>query len=80
MKLDYDKDVDAAYFYFKHPIRAREVKRTIKVDEHIILDFGKDGVLLGIEVLDASSALKADALTDLLEMGRRTRTREAVAA
>lgn len=57
MRLEYDKEVDAAYIYFEHPIKGK-VKRTVELKENINLDFDKNGKLLGVELLDASKVLK----------------------
>lgn len=57
MKLEYDEDVDAAYIYIKHPIKEGEAKRTIELNNDIIVDLDRDGKLLGIEVLNASKVL-----------------------
>ena len=54
MKFEYDKDADAAYIYIEHPIKEGEVKKTIELNESIILDFDKKGKLLGMEILNAS--------------------------
>jgi uncharacterized protein YuzE len=62
MKLEYDKDVDAAYIYIEHPIRDGQVKNTLELNENIILDFDTNGKLLGIEILDASKVLNKKAL------------------
>ena len=57
MKLEYDKNVDAAYIYFKYPIEDGEVENTIELNENIILDFDASGKLLGVEILNASKIL-----------------------
>ena len=57
MKLEYDKEADAAYIYLKHPIGEAEAKETVKVNENITIDFDKDGKLIGVEILDASKLL-----------------------
>jgi len=50
MKLEYDKDVDAAYIYIEE---SRKVASTTKVTEDILLDFDNKGRVIGIEVLNA---------------------------
>ena len=57
MKLEYDKDVDAAYIYIQHPIKEGGAKKTIKINDNIILDFDENNKLLGVEILDASKVL-----------------------
>jgi len=63
MKFEYDKEVDAGYFYLVDRIADGEAVKTIELEPNIILDFNKDGKLLGIEVLNASKILKKDVLT-----------------
>ena len=57
MKLEYDKEVDAAYIYLEHPIKDGQSKRTKAINEDIILDFDSKGKLLGVEILNASKHL-----------------------
>jgi uncharacterized protein YuzE len=66
VKLTYDARADAAYVYLDD-IRPGEVRRAYVCDEAIVegtivLDFGADGRLLGIEVLDAAARLPKAAL------------------
>jgi len=62
MRLEYDKEADAGYIYLVDEIKDGEAVKTIELDSNIILDFNKDGKLLGIEVLDASNVLNKDIL------------------
>jgi len=62
MKFEYDKDVDAAYIYLEYPIKKGQVKDTIELDEDIVVDFDKNGKLLGMEILDASKHLNKKAI------------------
>ncbi|MBI2130534.1 DUF2283 domain-containing protein [Candidatus Woesearchaeota archaeon] len=64
MKLEYDKDVDAAYIYLQHPIKEGGSKKTIELNQNIILDFDQKGKLLGVEILNASSVLNRKTLVD----------------
>lgn len=64
MKFEYDKEVDAAYIYIEYPIKDGEAKKTIELNENIILDFDEKGKLLGVEILDASKVLKKEALIE----------------
>jgi uncharacterized protein YuzE len=57
MKIEYDKDVDAAYVYLEFPLKAGEAKKTVKVKEDINVDFDDKGKLLGVEILNASKHL-----------------------
>ncbi|MBI2507729.1 DUF2283 domain-containing protein [Candidatus Woesearchaeota archaeon] len=62
MKLEYDKEVDAAYIYIKYPIKEREAEKTIELNEDLIVDFDKNGKLIGIEVLNASKVIGKEVL------------------
>lgn len=64
MKFEYDKEVDAAYIYIEYPIKEGEVKKTIELNENIILDFDSKGKLLGVEILDASKILNKKVLLE----------------
>ncbi len=62
MKFEYDKEVDAAYIYLVHPIREGQAKSTVELKENIILDFDREGKLVGVEILNASKVLNKKAL------------------
>lgn len=64
MEIEYDKKVDAAYIYVGYPIKRGEAKRTIELNENIILDFDNKGKLLGIEILNASKILNKKVLLE----------------
>ena len=64
MKLEYDKEVDAAYIYIEHPIKEGAVKKTIELNEDIILDFDNKGKLLGVEILNASKIMNKKVLVE----------------
>ncbi|RJQ21469.1 DUF2283 domain-containing protein [Candidatus Woesearchaeota archaeon] len=64
MKLEYDKEADAAYLYLEHPPKDGTVKKTVEFQKDIILDFSHDGKLLGVEVLNASKHLSKQAILD----------------
>jgi uncharacterized protein YuzE len=53
-----DDEADAAYIgLFRRPAKKGIVKRTIRVDEDIALDFDSKNRLLGIDVMSASTRL-----------------------
>lgn len=67
MRITYDATSDAAYIYFVEGIRAGGVARTVPVDPREIggminLDFDAEGLLVGVEVLDASRFLSSELL------------------
>ena len=64
MKFEYDKDIDAAYVYLEYPIKDGEVKKTIELNENIILDFDKKDKLLGMEILNASKVMNKNVLVE----------------
>ena len=57
MRIEFDKEADAAYIYLKEKINEGEAVRTIAINDNIILDFNPDNKLIGIEVLNASKNL-----------------------
>ena len=65
MKVEYDKEADAAYIYLKK-IGAGEGKKNIELNEEIILDFDKNRKLVGIEILNASKVMPKTAVSDLV--------------
>ncbi|MEW6235392.1 MAG: DUF2283 domain-containing protein [Candidatus Omnitrophota bacterium] len=52
MKISYDLEVDALYIQFR-PIEPGQAKNR-DLEKNIAADFGPDGLLSGIEVLEAS--------------------------
>lgn len=64
MKLEYDKDVDAAYVC----LDAKNIKstKTVEINENIILDLDKDGKIMGIEILNASKVLNKRLLSEAM--------------
>lgn len=64
MKLEYDKDADAAYLYLQYPIKEGAAKKTIQLNDNIILDFDENSQLLGVEILSASKVLNKKVLLE----------------
>ena len=64
MKFEYDKEVDAGYIYVEYPIKEGEAKKTIELNENIILDFDGKGKLIGVEILNASKVLNKKTLLE----------------
>ena len=50
MKIEYSKDADAIYVYFKEDV----VASSKEIEDGVVIDFDKKGQLIGIEVLDVS--------------------------
>lgn len=65
MRITYDPEADAAYFYLA--LKA-EFPETRDVDPDIYLDFDVAKRLLGVEVLDASKRLDLEYLLPFLEI------------
>ena len=62
MKFEYDKEADAAHIYLEGSIGEGEADKTVELNEDIIVDFDKNGKLLGIEILSASKILSKRSL------------------
>jgi uncharacterized protein YuzE len=50
MRIEYSKEADALYIYFKEEY----VAKSKEIVDGIVLDFDKKGQLIGIEILDVS--------------------------
>lgn len=68
MKIEYDKDADAAYIYFKE-IGKGEVVQTISLNDSVNIDMDKEGKTLGIEILNARQNLPLNALNSAVIIG-----------
>ena len=64
MKFEYDKDADAAYIYVQYPIKEGGAKKTIQLNDSIIIDFDENDKLLGMEILSASKVLNKKVLLE----------------
>lgn len=67
MRIEYDREADAAYIQLVKDIGAGGVHKTVGCDPSevggmINLDFDAVGRLVGIEILDASKMLPAELL------------------
>jgi uncharacterized protein YuzE len=61
MRIEIDKEADAAYIYFKE-ISPAEVKQTISLNDSINIDLDSEGKTIGIEILEASKNLPVSSL------------------
>jgi len=50
MKIEYSKESDAIYVYFKEEY----VAKSKEIEDGVVVDFDEKGQLVGIEVLDVS--------------------------
>lgn len=51
MKINYDKIADAIYFI----VSMEKIEKSVRVNDRLVVDISKDGNIVGIELLDASS-------------------------
>lgn len=61
MKIQYDKIADAVYIYMKKG----KISKTIKMKDRLIVDTDKDGKILGMEILGASSQIPKKQLKEI---------------
>lgn len=61
MRIEYSKEADALYVYF----RQLPVAKSKEVEEGVVIDIGEDGHIIGIEVLDASQRLTPQELVNV---------------
>jgi uncharacterized protein YuzE len=67
MKIGYDAEVDALYIQFRAAAPGTVENRPISDD--ITADYGPDGKLVGLEILDASVVLGEEAGRVVVEVG-----------
>jgi len=79
MRVEYDEEADAAYFYVEYPIQTGSVKKTLQVNEDINIDFDKNGKILGIEILSAKKLLMPKLISDAVQIGLNKRLLEVTA-
>jgi uncharacterized protein YuzE len=68
MRIEMDKEADAAYIYFKE-ISPGEVAKTISLNDSINIDLDSNGKTIGIEILDASENLPVSSLKSMKLIG-----------
>ena len=61
MRITYDEEVDAIYLRLKETL----YYESDEVKEGLILDYDREGNLIGIEILDASEYLSPEELATL---------------
>ena len=50
MKIEYSREADALYVYFKEDF----VAKSREIEDGVVIDFDDKGQIIGIEVLDAT--------------------------
>jgi len=68
MRIEYDREADSAYLYFKE-ISEGEVVQNISLNDSVNIDLDKDGRTLGIEILNASKNLPKSAIKSAIMVG-----------
>ena len=63
MKISYDSEVDAMYIRL---IEGKQQCRTLQLTEDILLNFGENEVLVGIEILDAKKLIGEGQLPEIV--------------
>lgn len=53
MKVTYDKQADAMYLYLSHG----KVKKTVPVNDRVVVDVGDSGNVVGVELLFVSQGI-----------------------
>jgi uncharacterized protein YuzE len=61
MRMKYDREADALYVHFSDA----KIDGSEEVRPGVILDYDKEGRIVGIEVLDAGRQMAPDALSGL---------------
>ena len=61
MKIEYSKDADALYVYF----REINVAKTREIEDGVLVDLDEKGHLIGIEILDVSKRLTPQELANV---------------
>ena len=71
MKIEYSKEADAIYVYFKEDF----VASSREIEDGVVIDFDDKGQLIGIEVLDVSQRFS---LSDIVNVNIENLPLEAV--
>jgi uncharacterized protein YuzE len=71
MKIEYSKEADAIYVYFKEEF----VASSKEIEDGVVIDFDREGHLIGIEVLDVSQRFS---LSDIVNVNIENLPLEAV--
>ncbi|MDP2277568.1 MAG: DUF2283 domain-containing protein [Nitrospirota bacterium] len=71
MKIEYSKEADAIYVYFKEEY----VAKSKEIEDGVVIDFDKNGHIIGIEVLDVSQRFS---LSDIVNVSIENLPVEAV--
>ena len=61
MRVTYDPKYDVLYLKFSE----EKIADTVEVAEGVLIDYGEGGEMIGIEVIDTSSLIKANPLQEI---------------
>jgi uncharacterized protein YuzE len=73
MKIEYSREADALYVYFKEEY----VAESREIEDGVVIDFNKEGQIIGIEILDATQRFS---LSDIVNVSIENLPVEAAAA
>jgi uncharacterized protein YuzE len=62
MKISYDPKYDVMYIKFAEG----KVADTIEVEANVLIDYGEDGEIMGIEILSASRMTRTNPLDEII--------------
>jgi uncharacterized protein YuzE len=62
MKITYDPNYDVMYLKFCDG----KIVDTVEVEANILIDYGPQGEIMGIEIIDASTLTKANPLHEIV--------------
>lgn len=61
MRVTYDPKYDVLYLKFSE----KKIADTVEVAEGVLIDYGEGGEMIGIEVIETSSLIKANPLQEI---------------
>ena len=62
MNISYDPNYDVMYLKFSDG----KIVDTIEVEANVLIDYGPQGEIMGIEIIDASKLIKANPLHEIV--------------
>lgn len=62
MNISYDPNYDVMYLKFSDG----KIVDTIEVEANVLIDYGLQGEIMGIEIIDASKLIKANPLNEIV--------------
>ncbi|NMB86230.1 MAG: DUF2283 domain-containing protein [Methanothrix sp.] len=62
MQISYDPKYDVMYLKFSEG----NIADTIEVETNVLIDYGERGEIMGIEIINASTLMKANPLHELI--------------